>query len=442
MNLYNEIIVDGDTCTLILSDDLKLAGIIKEDFWYSASGLVLGSFPEPVLNIPLILNIAPAIWAAGLTVSVPVMDARLHESLSVLRNVFRGMYPRLVWSGELSAQALVQPEGAISAGRTAILFSGGLDSVFSTIRHLQEAPALLTIRGSDIPLNDHVGWAAVQRQTWEFAGRYRLEYFFIESNFFIFQDREFLNHLLPGNPGWFTGVQHGMGFAGLMAPFIAARKIPNAYIAASHSQSFSMPWGSLPQVDNQIAYLNTRFTHDGHEYTRQGKIRFVVDQVRKSELTLPLLRVCYSKIWLHRDRTEYNAGENCCVCEKCTRTISALLVEGADPRQFGFDVSIPEFIANTHLAYSRHKFRFGGNEIFMWEDIQKSIRPEPEYRDMGLAPEILEYIEWLRKCAFKDYAAQFEKRVARKKRLVGLIKMVPGLYGALRALKKTMQGRG
>jgi hypothetical protein len=374
------------------------------------------------------------------------MDARLHAALGVLKNVFKEMYPQLAWSGELSAQALVQPESAATNKRTAILFSGGLDSVFSTIRHLQEAPALLTIRGSDIPLSDHVGWAAVQRQTREFAERYQLGYFFIESNFFNFLNGAFLNHLLPDTPGWFTGVQHGMGFAGLMAPLVAARMIPNAYIAASHSQAFPMPWGSLPQVDNQIAYLNARFIHDGYEYTRQQKMRFVVDQVRKSELTLPLLRVCYSKIWLHRNRAEYNAGENCCICEKCTRTISALLVEGADPRQFGFDVSIPEFIANTHRAYTRHKFRFGDNEIFMWQDIQTLIRPEPEYRDMGFAPETLEYIEWLRNYDFKAYAEQHEKRhqkrIGRRKRIVDVIKMVPGLYGSLRTIKRIMKGPG
>ena len=124
--------------------------------------------------------------------------------------------------------------------------------------------------------------------------------------------------------------------------------------------------------------------------------------------------------------------------------MSALLAEGADLRSYGFSISTSEFIANTYPAFSRYKFRFGDSQVFMWKDIQKSIRPAAKYQDMGLTLEKREYIEWLRNYDFDAYAERYEKksqqRIGKRKYVVEMIKRIPGLYGSLRALKKIMSG--
>jgi hypothetical protein len=95
------------------------------------------------------------------------MDSDLIIALPVLRDALRTMYPALTWEGAIVADEikLSCPEGRAKG----IFFSGGLDSVFSTLRHLGEKPTLFTIRGSDISLKDEHGWNLVKAQSNDFA---------------------------------------------------------------------------------------------------------------------------------------------------------------------------------------------------------------------------------------------------------------------------------
>ena len=127
---------------------------------------------------------------------------------------------------------------------------------------------------------------------------------------------------------WWGSVSHGLTLLGLVAPLTALKKIKTVIIAATHTKDFKEPWGSHPLIDNNIRWADVRVIHDGYELSRQKKIRYYI--IRYPHY-LPYLRVCYFS------RNNYNCG----YCEKCLRTIIALILEGINPtRTCNFNVNI------------------------------------------------------------------------------------------------------
>ena len=338
MQLYDSIDIRSGKLTVSFTSDFIKTEIVLDDFWAVYEGVDLSTLDESILNIPVLLNVAPAIWAMGVDVKVPVIDKGLADSFEKLKSTLKGMYPKLKWDGTISAEKIADSH-IDKKGRPALFFSGGLDSVFSTMRHLDEKPLLITVRGSDVSLSDDNGWELVKNQSLQFAKKYKLEIRYIESNFLDFLNQPMLSSLDDSIPGWWAGVQHGMGFSGLMSPISAHYKINNLYIASSHSKAFNSPWGSCPDIDNNISYGVLNVFHDGYEYTRHGKLKELLRICEDMHLEKPTLRVCYSNA--------QNSGENCCICEKCSRTITALFVEGEDPNKYGFDINPELFVDNA-----------------------------------------------------------------------------------------------
>jgi hypothetical protein len=182
-----------------------------------------------------------------------------------------------------------------------------------------------------------------------------------------FLNQSMLSDLSKTFPGWWGGVQHGMGFAGLVAPLARQLEISKCYIASSHSVDFTTPWGSDPRIDNHIRYAGVSFWHDGYEYTRHAKLATLINEIRTKGLKRPTLRVCYMNA--------SNAGANCCVCEKCSRTITSLLIEGENPNEYGFSVPIDRFIRTVKISFAKTQFIFAANTLFHWRDTSAPSKP-------------------------------------------------------------------
>ena len=87
------------------------------------------------------------------------------------------------------------------------------------------------------------------------------------------------------------------------------------------------------------------------------KVRQIFGFAKANNMALPL-RVCWEQI----------TGENCCVCEKCCRTIFAIYAAGGEPEAFGFALNDEktEIILNN----IRHSTMF--NNVY-WDEIRKSL---------------------------------------------------------------------
>ena len=80
--------------------------------------------------------------------------------------------------------------------------------------------------------------------------------------------------------------------------------------------------------------------HDGYENNRQMKIHSICQFHKRTGMPVEV-RVCY----------ETDQGNNCCHCEKCTRTMLGIMAEGEDPRNYGFFCSNEELKENNTFDY-------------------------------------------------------------------------------------------
>ena len=319
--------------------------------FYAEYEVDLSEVPESILFIPLIANLAPIAWLAGLPLDVPTLDANFLSSLGQVKAVFVKNYPGI--SDEDSPiQAETTVESEVRGSKHAMLFSGGVDAYATFFRHREEGLDLVSVRGADIPVDDGGQWQRlVYCNTREpILSPHNKRH--IEANL-----RDFYTYhvsLLIPTKAWWGTVQHGLALNSLVAPLAYVLGYSKVYIASSYTEAIQIVWGSTPEIDNAINWSGSRVEHDGYELQRVDKIGLIVLATR-SDRDKPNLRVCYS---------ELNDGLNCSNCEKCFRTMLGLSLFGADPAEFGFVVRADTYEKMIHIA---NGFKTAGSRYFWWE---------------------------------------------------------------------------
>lgn len=323
----------------------------------------INNVPRSILIIPFLSNICPIAWASDTDIYLEEIDKEFLESLKLIKDSFQKMYPNLKLSGDIYVDKIIESKG-YSRKNSAVLFSGGVDSLTTFIRTRNENPYLITIWGADIRLHQYDAWKKVKLQITEFGRKYRVGNLFIKSNFRTFIDYTMLNKAYAKYVvSWWGGVQHGLGLLGLCAPLTFSEGISTIYNAATRTETepFFIPWGSHPSIDNHVKWGETETIHDGYELTRQDKLGVISKYIKSIDSKLQL-RVCYSS----------NTGGNCCQCEKCCRTVVGLLLEDINPNEHGFNINknIFEYI-QVQFEQGKWKLTNGGSR-FIWEDIKRN----------------------------------------------------------------------
>ncbi|HJA85924.1 MAG TPA: hypothetical protein H9950_07010 [Candidatus Bacteroides avicola] len=315
--------------------------------------------PASIAVIPLICNLLPIVWLTDSTLKVDALDEDFYESINNFKQGYIDMYPQMVFHGKIEVKSIEKNEFATIDNKAAAFFSGGVDAFATLIAHIDERPTLLTVRGSDITLDDEEGWNNVTKHVEETCFELGCNHIYISSNFRMFLDEGLLSQFVAkSGDGWWHGFQHGIGLLGLAAPISFIEGFTTIYIASSYTATDHVTCASHPSIDNNVRYGGSHIKHDQYEFTRQAKLTHICEFVRKSQKRISL-RVC----WMSR------GGGNCCTCEKCLRTIYGILAEGEDPIRMGF----PQ-IAGKYEAIKKqiqHQIIFNFISIPFWIDIQK-----------------------------------------------------------------------
>ena len=387
----------------------------------------LTRMPLAVVTAPFVMNVAPVIWASGESFVVDEIDADLQASLASVHEVLRSrLYPDLAWDGCLVARTGLRsaaPSADVSAG---VLFSGGLDSVCTSLRHRSEPQRLITIRGADVDLTNHDGWLSAQEQTRSFAAAYGFAASFVESNFKTFLNRGRLDGISPSIPRWWGHVQHGLGLTGLCMPLCYSAGSSRVYIGATHSDKFQRPWGSHPLIDDAVRVAGIRVVHDSFDLSRQQKLGYLAEVCRGGEIARPVLRVCYAR--------PRSAGGNCGRCEKCLRTMVGLILEEEDPRAYGFEREPLDVVANLRRKFRRFAIRVSPP---IWRDLQDRARSSE-----GLSPETAADVDEAR-TALVDWLANFDFGSYRRRAgwyIDGRRRLKDRLRSIVRAVRRARRG--
>lgn len=324
------------------------------------------SIPDAVLTVPFVCCVLPIIWITNANLIVPELDKAFYECIPNVKAGYQEMYPETAFLGSIEVGNIITCNQKAISGKSAMLFSGGADSLDTLYRHLDETPSLISIWGSDIKYDNVEGWQPLNAVIQDAAKHYKLPSVIIRSTFRGFDKEWELDKAFSAQlrDGWWHGVKHGIALLGHVAPYAYLHNLEKMYIASSHCpEDGHVRCASNPSIDNHVRFASCSVIHDGFDYSRQEKIRNIVQYATAHNDYFPL-HVCW----------ETQTGKNCCHCEKCFRTIIAIIAEGGDPAKFGFpdyEKHLPELEKVLKKSHPDTLKRF-------WPHIQKRILQRKE----------------------------------------------------------------
>lgn len=314
-----------EVCYLIEGDCCKYFNIEKGNGFRIEYNENIERVPKNIAVIPFIVNVLPIVWLTDAILEVEELDRTFYNSINRFKQGYIDMYPMMNFKGSIKVKCLIE-NNEEPIGKVAVFFSGGVDAFASLIAHVDESPILLTLWGSDIKIDDQLGWNNVRKHVDETAMMFGLEKIYIKTNFRTFINEGMLNLLVvQSGDSWWHGFQHGIGLIGHAAPLAFNLKLKTVYIASSYTKDDDVTCASSPTIDNNVEYACCKVVHDQYEFHRQEKITHICNYIKKNHKKI-VLRVCWQS----------SGGENCCNCEKCYRTIFGIIAEGESPSQYGF----------------------------------------------------------------------------------------------------------
>ncbi|QLG48567.1 hypothetical protein [Natrinema halophilum] len=361
--LIDQLTTDGGTlqCSVRTSTDLER--FISDDPFRTRYDVSIEDVPDGVLAIPILAQVCPVAWANGADVYVDEIDATFARALENVEKSLCDMHDFLE-GGTLYARRTIEPEPE-TRDESGLLFTGGVDSTCSYVRHREESPTLVSIRGWTITPSsaDDEKWDALKTRVSGFAEDHGLETAYIESNMLSFLDHPMLlaHYKRYVDGGWYSSVGHGLGLLGLCAPMAYARGMNDLYVAATHWKGIDLEWGSRPDVDEYVRWAGTKCHHDAYELTRQERLDVIADYVRREDPSLEL-QTC-------NDRIDGNCGH----CEKCYRTAVGLRLAGLEPSDHGYPFSDADY-HDLRQSLERGDWVLGQDERHMWGDIRDRAR--------------------------------------------------------------------
>ena len=341
---------------------------------------------KDVLNIPAIASIIAVAWALGADVYVDELDKTYLESLDKIKNVLKKFYPRINFNNIIDVENVIS--NSFSNDEYGLLFSGGIDCTFSYLKNMDKKLNLITIMGGAIPVYNKKFIMKIRNKHKNFGKKEKRNINFIESNI-----RDVLNEASINSTygrhiryeTWWTGINLSLIHTGLCAP-LTTEKIKYLMVSSSASGEIPLPYGCDPRIDNNISWADVKVIHEGYEYNRQQKIKYIKKRFIINNNIYPVFSVCNYTPTISSDL-------NCNKCEKCSRTITGLVLEDIDPNKCGFNIDANYF---EYVKERIIKKKFANDEwiVYHWNLIRNSI---PEGKEVYLYNS-KEFFEW-----FKNY---------------------------------------
>lgn len=366
--IIDSVTADDDTleATIRPSDDLER--FFTGQPFRTRYDCTIESVPEGVLAIPVLAHVCPVAWAQGADVYVDEVDASFARALEDVKASLLSMYDFLE-GGTLYARntTTVAPP---SGGQSGLLFTGGVDSTSSYVRHRASDPTLISIRGWTITpdASDDDDWEHLRSRIEGFADERDLETAFIESNMLSALDHPMLlaHYKRHVDGAWYSSVGHGLGLLGLCAPMAYARGIEDLYVAATHWEGIDLEWGSRPDIDDYVRWTGTQCHHDCYDLTRQERLELIASYVDDPSADPDASRL---ELQTCNTRMDGNCGE----CEKCYRTAVGLRLAGLEPAAHGYPFEDEDY-HDIRSSFENGDWILGLDERYMWEDIRDAVR--------------------------------------------------------------------
>jgi hypothetical protein len=283
-----------------------------------------------------------------LRIDLPV-DRLLLENTGELMRIWKGWYPHLhVVPVEAEAVDAAPREGA---GRTASLFSGGVDAFHAVLDYDAKADGgsqapiddLIVIWGFDMDLDWHEAIRDVREGLQGAASDLGKELVEIASN--VRDTRLRAINLSLSTGAYLAGTALAL-----------EERYGRVLIPSSFEYRSLHPFGSHPQTDPLFSTERTQIVHYGTASTRTEKTALVA----QSDVAMRVLRVCW----------DTDTGGNCGECDKCYRTMITLDILGALDRCVTFKGK------HYDLEKVAHSHSISFQETFFYREIAAFARAQ------------------------------------------------------------------
>jgi len=346
-----------------------------------------------VLSIPAIANFALIAWATGTDIYVKRIDQVFLDGLKDVKKTFMEFYPSIDWKGDIYACEISKTVTKGSDVRKAmLLFSGGIDSLCSFIRHQREQPSLVMVHGIDIPLRNKLAWKRKVAYLKDFSHIHELQFHCVRSNLKQVLDYLRIDHAFEEKVkgSWWVRVQHAFSILSLCAPLSVVTNKRILYMAADCWERCRFPVATGPKIERAIRWANVQVEIDGYEMSRQERVQFIAKWIQRHAPDLRL-HVCW----------ESASSENCSICEKCCRTILGLELAGLDPNGYGFAVEDETFVhVRTNLESG--KWLSSPSMLAYWQDLQDHCSGAKGVPHKGAK----DFVQWLQKVDLSLFASK------------------------------------
>ncbi len=269
------------------------ADVGGDTLWFESDDIELGARAEVFASALLI----PALESRlALSLDQPLSSTWLSNCRQLLRILNE-------WWGYAENVPVVPPGSPVESPaplKTALCFTGGVDSFYSLLRSGQQIDFLINAHGFDVKLDDTIRLNATGASIREIAGATETTPVMIRTNL-----RE---HPLVASASWERSHGGGLAALGHLLSGAAARLL----ISSSHSFEDQRPWGSHWATDPLWSSSSMQILHFGAELRRGIKLQHMARE--------PLVRKHLHVCWENRAPLG-----NCSCCDKCLRTRLFLL---------------------------------------------------------------------------------------------------------------------
>lgn len=390
-----------------------------DNSYYSKYQIDISQTPNSIAVIPLLANVMPIAWFVGFDVYIDEVDETFYNTLINLKEEFTKYHPNKKLKGDLKVKSLIKNN--IKENKSALLFSGGLDSFESYTRNYDLNPYLISIHGADIEITD------IQR--WEDFKRYNKEEYIVQDNMLQYIQtnvRDFYTYKIEllVDIGWWGKIQHGMALLGVLAPLSYKLNFNNILIGSSNTNEVDFGWGSSPNIDEKMKWANCNVIHDGYHLRRTEKIGNIVSYVKEHNTALKL-RVCYSEL---RDQA------NCNKCAKCQRTILGIILSNENPSKFGF--TIPSNFYELILSnFGKNSTMSKGLE-YEWWCLQEKVKENKPFFIINNKESEIAFLEKFKGLDLKKIINKNQDKVTRSKKNKFILRnKFSGLYSIYKKIR-------
>lgn len=284
------------------------------------------SVPVSILTIPFVSCMAGLMWLSNCALYVDEIDRTFYDALKQIKSAFQELHYDIPLKGVLIPSKF--RDNVIAESQSSLLlFGGGVDCHCSFLRNRDIISNICNINGW---LNSPESIDKVDESdktvTESFAKSMSIDSSHVRSNFASQFKLKSFNESFDVSY-WYEFL-HSMAFISISMPLCYVKNLSRIIIASSFTKGRPIArCSSYITTDSEFKFAaRGSVIHDGFELSRQDKVRSLVEYQRSSGKPYPI-QVC--------SFNDYNCAE----CEKCFRTVIAIVAEGGDPSDFGFKIS-------------------------------------------------------------------------------------------------------